>query len=248
MMFLKTILLPVVIIIGQSVFGQGLQEVLAPTFGGANMQYYMARLVGETEKVIEEQQIPADSLSDRIAILFRIDTLGRVCEWRYIDNTLSGRDSIDVAPATAATCRAVTLAASRLDGWTPAERNGRKINYTQRLRIRIPVEKIAKKQDAEPLLFLGEDPDKNFWDWVYTRVRYDDRFSKVGGVVHVRFFVEPNGAITIGEVFKSPDDKLSKEVIRVIRNSKGKWTPRCVRGVPQRTEYIYRCNFINDTH
>ncbi len=50
--------------------------------------------------------------------------------------------------------------------------------------------------------------------------------------------------ITIGEVIKSPDEKLSREMIRVIRSSKGKWTPRKVRGVPQRTAYEYGVNFL----
>ena len=51
---------------------------------------------------------------------------------------------------------------------------------------------------------------------------------------------------TIGEVIKSPDEKLSREMIRVIRSSKGKWTPRKVRGVPQRTAYEYRVNYHNN--
>ena len=45
---------------------------------------------------------------------------------------------------------------------------------------------------------------------------------------------------------QSPDERLTKEVLRVIRNSKGKWTPRKVRGVPQRTAYEYRVNYHNN--
>ena len=51
------------------------------------------------------------------------------------------------------------------------------------------------------------------------------------------------GKVTIGEVLSSPDEKLSREVIRVIKASKGHWVPRRVRGVPQRTAYEYRINF-----
>ena len=98
------------------------------------------------------------------------------------------------------------------------------------------------------LLFQGEDPNTNFFEWVRTRVRYDDRFRNVGGVVHVRFYVEPDGKITIGDVVESPDERLTKEVIRVIRNSRGEWTPRKVRGVPQRTAYQFRCNYIPESH
>lgn len=54
---------------------------------------------------------------------------------------------------------------------------------------------------------------------------------------------EPDGKVTIGEVLSSPDEKLAREVIRVIRASKGHWVPRRVRGVPQRTAYEYRINF-----
>ena len=114
--------------------------------------------------------------------------------------------------------------------------------------LQLAVEKIAKKQDADPLLFLGGDPDKTFHEWASLRLRYDGRFigrgAKGEGVVRVRFYIEPDGKITIGEVIKSPDEKLSREMIRVIRSSKGKWTPRKVRGVPQRTAYEYGVNFL----
>ena len=62
----------------------------------------------------------------------------------------------------------------------------------------------------------------------------------------MRFYIEPDGRITIDKVIQSPDEKLSKELIRAIRSSKGKWTPRKVRGVPQRTAYDYRVNYHNN--
>lgn len=127
-------------------------------------------------------------------------------------------------------------------------KDGKPTTYSWRLTMRLPVEKIAKKQDADPLLFLGGDPDKTFHEWASPRLRYDGRFTGRGakgeGVVRVRFYIEPDGKITIGEVIKSPDEKLSREMIRVIRSSKGKWTPRKVRGVPQRTAYEYGVNFL----
>ena len=111
--------------------------------------------------------------------------------------------------------------------------------------MRLPVEKIAKRQEADPLLFMGGDPDETFHEWARVRLRYDERFSSrgVAGLVHVRFYIEPDGKVTIGEVLSSPDEKLAREVIRVIRASKGHWVPRRVRGVPQRTAYEYRINF-----
>jgi len=95
------------------------------------------------------------------------------------------------------------------------------------------------------LLFMGGDPDETFHEWARVRLRYDERFSSrgVAGLVHVRFYIEPDGKVTIGEVLSSPDEKLAREVIRVIRASKGHWVPRRVRGVPQRTAYEYRINF-----
>ena len=76
--------------------------------------------------------------------------------------------------------------------------------------------------------------------------RYDARYAKVGGVVRVKFYIEPTGRVVIGEVLQSPDEQLTKEVLRAIRASKGKWTPRKVDGVPQRTAYEFRCNYVND--
>ena len=139
----------------------------------------------------------------------------------------------------------MTEALGHLEAWTPARKDGLPVSYTWRLTMRLPVEKIAKRQEADPLLFMGGDPDETFHAWARVRLRYDERFSSrgVAGLVHVRFYIEPDGKVTIGEVLSSPDEKLAREVIRVIRASKGHWVPRRVRGVPQRTAYEYRINF-----
>lgn len=225
------------------------QEVAPPRFNDAVIKVFMTRMSAMAEKVAVEKKIPADSLSPIVVMAFRIDTAGNVVERRYMDNTCEGRDRAEYAPATPATRRVVEEAYARLEGtWSPARLNdGRAVTYTTRMTIRIPIEKIERQQNPDPLLFMGEDPTKAFYDWAYVRVRYDERFKKVSGVVHVRFYIEPDGRITIDKVLESPDEKLSKEVVRVIRNSKGKWTPRKVRGVPQRTAYEFRGNFINDS-
>lgn len=223
------------------------QETTPPKFNGADVEYFMRRLAGEFRKIAVAQEVPAGELSSRVALAFEVDTAGHAGGLRFRDNTSEGRDRSDLDPATEATRRVLTEAFSKLDGWSPAlDASGRKTDYTLRLTLRLPIEKIAREQDAEPLLFMGQAPEKAFFEWVYMRVRYDQRYTKIGGVVHVRFYVEPDGKITIDEVLKTPDEKLSKEVIRVIRNSKGKWTPRKVRGVPQRTAYVFRGNFIPD--
>ena len=205
----------------------------------------MARLIGETEKIVDAAQIPAAEFSSQVVVGFTVDETGNVTQWRFLDNTCEGKDSVGVEPATPRTREAMTEALGRLEKWTPAMKDGKPTTYSWRLTMRLPVEKIAKRQEADPLLFMGGDPDETFHEWARVRLRYDERFSSrgVAGLVHVRFYIDPDGKVTIGEVLSSPDEKLSREVIRVIKASKGHWVPRRVRGVPQRTAYEYRINF-----
>ena len=203
-----------------AVFAQS--EVTPPAFNGAVIRVFMTRMAATVEKIAIEQQIPADSISPVAGIALQIDKAGNVAEWRYMDNTQEGRDHAEFAPATAATRRAMEKAYDRLGGtWSPATlADGSPVSYTSRMTIRIPVEKIRRAQDADPLLFMGENPDENFHAWAKMRIRYDGRFTEKGveGVVHVRFYIEPDGRIAIGEVVQSPDERLTKEVLRVIRS------------------------------
>lgn len=216
-----------------------------PKFQGAGAQRYMARLTGEFEKVVCEEEIPAGELSQQVCMAITIDTTGAVTRWRLLDNTCEDADYREVEPATERTQEALTEAAARLERWTPARRGGEPVSYTYLLTLRLPVEKIARKQDGEPLLFMGADPARTFHDWATLRTHYDRRFTARGveGLVHVRFYIEPDGAITIDEVVRTPDEKLSREVVRVIKSSRDKWTPRRKDGVPQRSVYDYRVNF-----
>lgn len=216
-----------------------------PKFQGAGAQRYMARLTGEFEKVVCEEEIPAAELSAQVCMAITIDTAGAVTGWRFLDNTCEDGDHREVAPATERTREALTAAAARLERWTPARRGGEPVSYTYLLTLRLPVEKIARKQDGEPLLFMGADPAEKFHEWATLRTHYDRRFTARGveGLVHVRFYIEPDGAITIDEVVRTPDEKLAREVVRVIKASRGKWTPRRKEGVSQRSVYDYRVNF-----
>lgn len=179
-----------------AVFAQS--EVTPPAFNGAVIRVFMTRMAATVEKIAIEQQIPADSISPVVGIALQIDKAGNVAEWRYMDNTQEGRDHAEFAPATAATRRAMEKAYDRLGGtWSPATlADGSPVSYTSRMTIRIPVEKIRRAQDADPLLFMEENPDENFHAWAKMRVRYDGRFTEKGvkGVVHVRFYIEPDGA------------------------------------------------------
>lgn len=220
-----------------------------PRFRGADPKYFLSCLTAETEKVIAAGEIPAAELSPRVAFAFRIDSTGRISNFRFRDKHSEGRDRCELDPPTEATRRAVLEAFGRIEGeWTPGWVEGRAVDFTLPMTMRIPVEKIARMQQTDPLLFQGKMPDENFHAWVHERVRYDERFAQVGGLVHVRFWIEADGRITIDRIVETPDAKLGKEVVRVIRNSRGKWTPRKVCGVPQRTAYDYRVNCINEAY
>ncbi|MFQ8716191.1 MAG: hypothetical protein ACLR83_08210 [Alistipes shahii] len=139
-----------------AVFAQS--EVTPPAFNGAVIRVFMTRMAATVEKIAIEQQIPADSISPVVGIVLQIDKAGNVAEWRYMDNTQEGRDHAEFAPATAATRRAMEKAYDRLGGtWSPATlTDGSPVSYTSRMTIRIPVEKIRRAQDADPLLFMGK--------------------------------------------------------------------------------------------
>lgn len=223
------------------------QTVTPPAFDGVTVRFFAARLAGKAADAAVEQKIPFDSLSSRVCIAFRVDTAGIVTDLHFMDNTLTGRDSCNLPPATQPTCRLVEQSCARLEGaWTPAERDGRKIPYIVRTYVDLPVEEIGRRQGCyEPLRFRGEEPKKSFYDWMHERVRYDERYvsRRSEGIYRVRFYIEPDGTLAFDEVLEKNDDKLLREIMRVISNSKGQWTPRKVRGVPQRTEFVYSVNY-----
>lgn len=140
--------------------GAAAQQTQPPRFQGADAKRFMARLMGETEKLAIEKQIPASELSPQVVVAFTVDTAGRVDGWRFLDNTCQGRDKCDAEPATERTKQLVTEALGRLEAWTPARKDGLSVSYTWRLTMRLPVEKIAKRQEADPLLFMGGDPTR----------------------------------------------------------------------------------------
>lgn len=224
------------------------QQTTPPAFNGMTNRFFAARLSDKAAKAAVAQGIPADSLSPQTVVVFRVDTTGAVSDWQYPDDTRTGRDSCDLPPATPATRRLLEQAYAGMEGsWTPGERNGRKIPCRVWVRVNMPLEAIARAQGCvEPLLFLGKPADRSFYDWARVRVRYDERYAvrRAQGVYRVRFFIEPDGTLTFGEAPEFVDEKLLCELIRVIRRSRGKWTPRKVRGIPQRTEFVYSMNYL----
>lgn len=231
-----------------AVFAQS--EVTPPAFNGAVIRAFMTRMAATVEKIAIEQQIPADSISPVVGIALQIDKAGNVAEWRYMDNTQEGRDHAEFAPATAATRRAVEKAYDRLGGtWSPATlADGSPVSYTSRMTIRIPVEKIRRAPGRRSAALHGGKSGREF--------------PRVGQNAHPlrrAFHGEGRGGSGARAVLHRAgrahrhrrgravaDERLTKEVLRVIRSSKGKWTPRKVRGVPQRTAYEYRVNYHNN--
>ena len=224
--------------------GTAAAQTTPPTFNGATTKIFLSRLTAQAKLVAIEKKYPYEELTELNCVAFLVDTTGQVSQWRFRDNTCKGRDSVGYAPASEATRRLLTEAFDNMEGeWQPARRGDRKVRFTVNLVVRLPVKAIAQALDPDPLLFMEQDPGESFVPWFRPRVRYDERFAKVEGLVHVRFFVEADGSVTIDEVVESPDEKLTKEVLRVIRNSRGKWTPRKVDGVAQRSAYELRMNY-----
>lgn len=226
-------------------------QVERPRYDGAAVEVYMARLVAGIRDLAVEERIPVDSLSEKVVLALRLDTLGRVVGRCFLDNTCSGEDRREVDPATPATQRIVLKACDALQGvWSPARRSdGRAVNYTLRMALGLPLGKIERAVNPDPLLFMGRNPYPAFYDWVRKHVGFNVlRFPGVNGKMRILFYIEPDGAITIDSVQQSPDKDLERRVVKVILRSKGKWTPRKVNGVPQRTPYEFRCNYIGNAY
>ena len=56
--------------------GAAAQQTQPPRFQGADAKRFMARLMGETEKLAIEKQIPASELSPQVVVAFTVDTAG----------------------------------------------------------------------------------------------------------------------------------------------------------------------------
>lgn len=98
-------------------------DVEPPRYDGAIVKVYMTRLVAKVRDLAVEERIPADSLSEEVVLALRLDTLGQVVEWRFLDNACSGADRCEVDPATPATRRIVLKACDEMEGtWSPARR------------------------------------------------------------------------------------------------------------------------------
>lgn len=235
---MKKGLLAVLLLLAETAFAQ---QTMPPKFQGSDIQRFMARLAGEAEKVALEKEVPAEELTPLVTAGFTVDTTGRVVSWRYLDFTCEGRDFRDTDPASPRTREVLEAALGRLERWTPAQEEGRAVPYSVTIRLRLPVEKIAKKQEGDPLLFLGQDPAESFHKWAKPHFRYHgNREMADEGLLTVTFRIEIDGRITILETSDFPDPKYTADVVRVIKKSKGKWTPRKQDGLPVASVYRYK--------
>lgn len=210
-----------------------------PRYRTGNMKYFHMCLTEELGKAVDDVACEADEIPERVTVRFTIDTAGRLTDVIYPDRTGERRTYADQEPVSQAARALVDAALERMDGWTPARRDGRPVPYRTGVVLRMPSEKIRMK-GIEPLRFKGGDPERTFYDYMRVRVRIQN-FLEAGltGLVKIRFWVEPDGKLTIGEVVESPDKRMTREVIRAIRTSEGKWTPARKEGNPIRQEFVF---------
>jgi protein TonB len=74
------------------------------------------------------------------------------------------------------------------------------------------------------------------------RYPYNARKNNIHGKVIVQFIVERDGSLTEVKVLQSPNDDLSAEAIRVVKNSP-KWAPVRQNGLTVRDKYTIPVKF-----
>lgn len=98
--------------------------------------------------------------------------------------------------------------------------------------------------DDQPFLKAEKMPSfqggdlTTFRNWVQTRLKYPTIAAENGiqGQVILSFVIERSGELTNITVLRSPDNSLSQEAIRVLKQSP-KWTPGMQRNKPVRIKY-----------
>ena len=146
--------------------------------------------------------------------------------------------------------------------WKPGEQRGEKV----RVRYTLPVDFriTATAQDTktsenkgsgeEPFLVVDTPPQFNGGDigefrrWVQMNVKYPAEAlgKNIYGKVLVTFVIEKDGSVGNAEIFKSPDNSLADEVLRVIGKSP-KWTPDKQRGEAVRVKFGMPVDFAVQT-
>ena len=115
----KYLLLPIISAAFCTFAAFGQEQPEAPRFNGADVQYFMRRLIGEFGKVVRERNVPAETLSPKVGVAFMVRADGSIDEWRFRDSTSEGRDRCDLAPASRPPAQRWTEAFSRLGRLDP---------------------------------------------------------------------------------------------------------------------------------
>lgn len=85
---------------------------------------------------------------------------------------------------------------------------------------------IYEITDQMPL-FRGRPAGSALAQWIGSQIRYSEYMikRKIQGKVWASFVVEPDRSISNLKILSSPDDALSFEVLRVLRNMPPAWSP-----------------------
>lgn len=109
----------------------------------------------------------------------------------------------------------------------------------------LPIEYIANKGNYKRAFYSYEQRplfpggDNAFLEYVQTNLRYPKRAKRKGveGCVLIRFYVEIDGSLSDIQIAKSPDSRLNKEALRIVK-SMPKWSPGKIGGEPVRMNVI----------
>lgn len=122
----------------------------------------------------------------------------------------------------------IQKALTEMRGWTPAMKDGKKVNY--RVELKMPFSFIKDKNNVGPM-FNGVN-SKGFEKFIQkeTKIPKEAMAARVEGVVKVEFTVLKSGSPTDFKVITSQSDLLSKDFIELIKKQ-GKWEPALKDGV-----------------
>ena len=104
---------------------------------------------------------------------------------------------------------------------------------------------MGKGEDDVMPLFNGSDDLNVFRNWVMMKLSYPHYAQEEGiqGRVMLLFQVEKDGEVVIKEIIHSPNELLTKEVLRVVKKSP-KWMPGYRNGKLIRVYYILPTDFL----
>lgn len=127
--------------------------------------------------------------------------------------------------------------------WSPAELAGEKVRFRVTQLLDFREAEAPGKRDSTAM--LDADPEfcggglLDFRRWVEQTAEFPPKTlgQSLHGLVAVAFVVETDGSVSSAEVLQSPDSTLSREVVRVVRQSP-RWTPGRKNGRPVAVRFV----------